>query len=813
MAKWLENHKGLTRALFAFCLGLLSALCLASAPKDVVIWGPSVGADSKGLEAAIRAFDAKFPQYHIKLLAMGAGGMNPQKLMTAIVGGVLPDVIDQDRFTINDWAARGAFQPLDSLIARDAKTDPETPTPDKYYPAAWHEATYEGQLYGIPTGADNRALYWNKAIFHQFAPQLRAAGLDPNRPPQMWSELLAYSKVLTIRDKSGHVIRPGFIPNFGNSWLYMYCFLNDAPLLSQDGTHCLLSSEPVRESLDFMLKAYDIVGGYNQATAISSTFGQDAADPFVTGQLPMKIDGDWTINNIVKYGPDLDYGVAPAPIPDDRCYCRGRFKNVKDRFITWIGGWSLAIPRGARNIEGGWAWIKFYLSPEGKRIEWTAQRAWERAHGKDYSPEMLASKQLTQLALADFAPREPRNRAAYLVHIGLASKALFRPSTFAAQALWDAQVRALDEAGQGSLTPQQALEQGQNRVQRELNDFLKAKSLPLVDLKIPAVVGLIGFVAGIALFGAQFFRRYSRLKRAEARWGLLFITPWVFGFFILTLGPMLASLFFSFTEWNVLTPARWVGFGNYGALFGADRELFFKSLANVLYVSGIGVPLSLFTSLSIALLLNNKARGLPAYRAFFYIPSLVPSVASAALWLWILNPDPARGLANSLWKSTIGTIFGVGAPAWFSAPEWARPSLILMGLWGAGGGIVLWLAGLNTLSPSLFEAAKIDGASSGRQFWSIMLPQLSPIIFFSTVVGFIGALQQFEQNYLVTSGTGAGPNDTLLSPAYYLFTQGFGYFKMGYASAIAWVLFLIVMAVTAIQFFVSKRWVSYEVQQ
>jgi multiple sugar transport system permease protein len=739
--------------------------------------------------------------------------MNPQKLMTAIVGGVPPDVIDQDRFTINDWAARGAFRPLDDLIARDRSTDPETPTPEKYFPAPWHEATYLGRVYGIPTGADNRALYWNKALFRSQAKELEAAGLDPGRPPRTWSELLAYTKVLTLKDRSGVVTRPGFIPNFGNSWLYLYAFQNDAPFLSEDGSRCLLASPPVVEALRFMLKAYDLIGGYENGTAMAAGYGKDSADPFVTGKLPMKIDGDWTINTIMRYAPGLDYGVAPAPIPDDRYYGRGRFAKDKDKFITWIGGWSLAIPRGARNVEGAWAWIKFYLSPEGKRIEWNAQVAWERSQGRNFIPEMRASKEQTDLAVREYAPKDPVNRAAYFEHVWLASKAKFRPSTFAAQVLWDEQIRAMEQAGEGNLSPQDALEQGRKSVQVELDDFLQAKKFPVIDMRPAAYVGIAGGIVGLILFASLFLRTRSRLKGPQARWGLVFVTPWLIGFLLMTLGPMLASLFYSFTDWNVLTPARWVGPNNYATLLGENRAVFFRSLLNVCYVGGIGVPLNLFTSLAIALLLNAAAKGIGAFRALYFLPSLVPSVAAAALWLWILNPDPSRGLVNDLWTHTLGSVFGLPAPAWFSAAEWARPALIVMGLWGAGGGMVLWLAGLKGLSPALLEAARIDGASPWRQFWSITFPQLSPIVFFSTVVGLIGALQQFEQNYLVTNGTGAGPDNMLLSPSYYLFNVGFGYFKMGYASAIAWALFLIVLAVTGVQFVISRKWVFYEVEQ
>ena len=170
--------------------------------QEIVLWGISLGPDSKGEDSVIRAFERLNPDYKVKLLGMGAGQMDPQKLMTSIVGNVAPDVIKQDRFTISDWASRGAFLSLDDYLKQDTGKDPLCPSPDQYYPSTWAEATYGGKVFAIPTGADNRILYWNKKVFRSKAKELTAAGLDPNRPPQTWNEVLAYSKVLTEFDKN-----------------------------------------------------------------------------------------------------------------------------------------------------------------------------------------------------------------------------------------------------------------------------------------------------------------------------------------------------------------------------------------------------------------------------------------------------------------------------------------------------------------------------------------------------------------------------------------------------------------------------------
>jgi multiple sugar transport system permease protein len=234
---------------------------------------------------------------------------------------------------------------------------------------------------------------------------------------------------------------------------------------------------------------------------------------------------------------------------------------------------------------------------------------------------------------------------------------------------------------------------------------------------------------------------------------------------------------------------------------------------NVLYLGGIGVPLGLVSGLAVALLLNAGVRGLRFYRTIFYMPAIVPGIASTVLWMWLLNADPSRGIINRIWQVTFSDWFGTVPPGWLTVEAWAKPSLILMGLWGAGSGMILWLAGLKGVPTQLYESASLDGATPTQQFWTITLPQLSPIVFFNTVMGFIGSLQAFDSVYVITGGMSGGPNDSLLMPVYHLFINGFKYFKMGYASALAWVIFLIIVLITAFQFALAPRWVYYEVDK
>lgn len=794
---------------------VLGVCCYASDPViDLIVWGRQIGPNDKGLDDVIRRFEELHPNVRVHMLGMGAGRMNPQKLMTAIVGGVPPDVVFQDRFAVPDWAYLGAFEPLDTLIERDKLIDPRTPTEDKYYPAPWTEATFQGHVYAIPFMADSRALYWNRAVFKAKSRELLEAGLDPTRPPRTWSETLAYSKVLTEFEENGALKRAGFMPNFGNSWLYMYAFQNNASFMSADGRECTLNTPESREALQFMVDGYRVLGGMDNSEKFRLGLKGEESDPFFTGQIAMKIDGDWFMPGIAKYAPTLDFGTAPPPIPDDRYSGVGRFQNESKKFISWAGGFCHVIPKGARNKEMAWEFIKHVSSTEMRLLEMESYAKLERERGRLYVPRPSAEIRTNLLASERFMPSTGNLRDAAKMHMELLLVSKFRPSTFAGQRLWDEHVRAMDLALRETVTPDVALQSGEDKVQDYLDEVYSKEKYPVADLRIPSVVGVIGFLFGSVLFAGWFKRKnLGKLSKHEALWGLAFVAPWILGFIVFTLGPMFASLYLSFTSYDIFNPPRWVGVDNYSSLFIEDKELLIKSFMNVLYIGGIGVPLGIVTGLALAMLLNAGVRGLRFYRTAFYLPTIVPGIAGIVLWMWILNADPNRGVVNAVWTHTIQAWFGTQPPVWFFVEPWAKPALIAVGLWGAGGGMILWLAGLKGIPQTLYEAASIDGASGVKQFWNITSPQLSPLIFFNVIMGAIGALQTFDSVFVVLKGESSGPNDSLLVPVYFLFQQAFYYFKLGYASAIAWLLFLIVLLVTLAQFHFANRWVHYEVDR
>jgi multiple sugar transport system permease protein len=313
-------------------------------------------------------------------------------------------------------------------------------------------------------------------------------------------------------------------------------------------------------------------------------------------------------------------------------------------------------------------------------------------------------------------------------------------------------------------------------------------------------------------------------------WGYIFIAPWVIGFLIFTAGPMLASVVLSLTDYD-LASARFVGGRNYAELIwqtnasgGHGDERFWQSLWNTFYYTLFAVPLGLTGSLLLAVLLNQKLKALPLFRTVYYLPSLVPAVASSLLWIWILQPEV--GLLNQFlrwlfetWpfqqlQAVITVVlhtdkpFAFHPPKWLASEDWSKPSLILMSLWGIGGSrMIIFLAGLQGIGDQYYEAATIDGAGAWGKFRHVTLPLITPIIFFNLVLGVIGAFQTFTQAYIMTGG---GPNDSTLLYALYLYRMAFEWFQMGKASAMAWILFVILLVFTYIQFSRSRKWVHYE---
>jgi len=294
--------------------------------------------------------------------------------------------------------------------------------------------------------------------------------------------------------------------------------------------------------------------------------------------------------------------------------------------------------------------------------------------------------------------------------------------------------------------------------------------------------------------GAKYRRRSRR-----ATW--LFLSPWLVGLVAITIGPMLASLYLSFTDYNLLGRMNWIGLDNYIRMFTDDPRFFDSAIVTLRYVL-ISVPIQLAFALAIAVLLNQGLRGLAFYRSVYYLPSLLgTSVAIALLWRQIFGSE---GLVNQ----GLALLGFQDLPNWIASPEYALGTLMLLNVWTFGSPMIIFLAGLRQVPEELYEAASVDGAGKWTKFWKITIPMISPVIFFNLVLQMIGAFQTFTQAYIVSGGTG-GPVDSTLFYTLYLYQKAFTDFDMGYASAMAWVLLIIIALFTAVAFGTSKKWVHY----
>jgi multiple sugar transport system permease protein len=293
----------------------------------------------------------------------------------------------------------------------------------------------------------------------------------------------------------------------------------------------------------------------------------------------------------------------------------------------------------------------------------------------------------------------------------------------------------------------------------------------------------------------------GKLARREALWFYIFISPWIIGFLVFTLYPIIASAYFSLTIYDIVRPPRWTGAGNYIELI--QDKLFWQSLKVTFYYTFLAVPLTTVAALSLAQLLNQRVPFLGVFRTIYYLPSIVTGVAVALLWQWILNPE--FGLVNYL----LYAVFGIRGPGWFFDKAWAIPSYVLMSLWGLGAPLIIYLAALQNVPTELYEAAELDGAGPWKRFRHITIPMISPVILFNVIVGIIGSFQVFTQIYVITNGRG-GPNYASLVYVLYLFQNAFRNFRMGYASAQAWILFWVIFGLTILALRVSRGHVYYE---
>ncbi len=743
---------------------------VASSKVHVTYWEKWTGFEKDGMQAIVDEFNESQDQIYVEYLSISQVN---QKTLVATAGGRPPDIAGLWDRDVVDFADKNALVPLDQFLAGSGLG------PEHYIPVYWNMCTYRGQVWALLSTPATTALHWNKAMF-------RRAGLDPERPPRTFAELDAYSKRLTkIDPATRQITEMGFLPPEPGWWHYGWGSFFGGTLWD-GGRNILIDSPPYIQAFTW-LQSYAREYGVAALQTFRSSFGNFSSpqNPFMSEQVAMVLQGVWMNNYISQHAPDLEWGAAPFPVV-----------NAGDEPVTFAGTDVLMIPRGAKHPREAFEFIK-YVNQQGPMERLCL------SHRKN-SPLREVSE--------EFYTKHKNPYIRMFQQLAWSKNVAYQPVMSVWKEYSQEIHNAFDRVWLMQATPQEALATAQARVQkawdRKYEREQHARGGGGVLLKIAPFVlaaAIVLLVIGVAAVREVFKRRAAQVKTraplgAALVKGVGFMSPWLIGLSLFVLYPIAASLIYSFCDYSVLSAPQWIGLANFRDI--ATDEVFWKSLRVTFTFALFALPLGLAVSLIVAILLDSNVRGVGVYRTMFFLPSLTPMVASAMIWLWIFNSK--FGVLNYFLNKVS---FGLIQPIpWLSDSTYALSALVIMGLWGVGHTMVILLAALQDVPVSLYEAADMDGASWWDKIWNVTLPLISPVIYFITIMGVIGVLQVFVIPYIMTGG---GPARSTLFYAMWLYDNAFQFLRMGYACAMAWILFLIILSLTAISVKLSKAHVYY----
>ena len=717
------------------------------------------------LRKIIAEFERQNPDITVKLEATADA---TRIFMTDAAAGTPPDVMYIGPEWLGQLVDKRIVQPLNELVERD-NIDLGV-----YFPQTVDALKFGDQLYAMPIHYSTDCLFYNKDLFDK-------AGVPYPDESWTWETYRDTATILGERLNSG--------PRreiFG-------CLSLDPQLIVtahgvriwDDETSRIVADTPeARAAIDF---SFGLIG--KQAPSFAQAMDTNDMQLFMNQRLAMYVGRTWQLPRFVETMEGINWDIAPIPAGPTGRAC-----------VFAVGG--NCVARGSRHPEAAWRFAKFYSSVEGQKFMGLQKNC------------VPAIKELANDP-AYFLSPPPANIRIFLDAVEYA-KTPIPPTGWQNEFQYRVWFPTLEQAKIGKITTAEAL----RRIQERGNLLIEAHRLDMEArakvedgtdstafiLRLMFVLMAAGVVA--MAFVARTNRRYWE--------AYAFVGVWIVGFIAFMLGPIIASLYLSFCHYDLLSPPRWAGLQNLRELF-AD-PVFLRSLLNTFYFAAVSVPLSLVCALGLAMLLNNKLRGIYTFRAIYYLPALTSGVAIALLWRWIFNPD--LGLFNSILRflqvDRLLALGGWGMPDWLVSPGWAMPSIIIMSVWGGmGGSMLIYLAGLQGIPDQLYEAADIDGASRWQKFRNVTIPMLSPTIFFNLIMAIIGSFQVFTTVFVMTSNTAnsmepGGPANSTMVYVLYLYLQGFRYLYMGKACAMAWILFLIILCLTLMNTYFSKKWVHYD---
>ncbi|MBI1331559.1 MAG: extracellular solute-binding protein [Armatimonadetes bacterium] len=787
------------------------ALLLASLSSADVTLRLSVWDGDKALETIrgiCQQFEKDNPGIHVKLENYDYT-LYHQKMIITYAAGVAPDVVMMDGSHYQFLATRHALLPLNQFFASSPGFDIKD-----YYKPIVDSYTFHDQLYILPRDiAPIGLMYYNKKMF-------KDAGIPyPDgswtwdfhiRPELKEKDFLWVCQQFVKKDDRGKYIQWGYAPSWPQMQADTYALqLGAYPYDNMAEPTKVLADAPDRvKAFQFAADFANVLHLEPSNLEASGSLMLTTQQMFVQQKIAMYQNGIWDVPNMrkmLKPGTpewfDWDICLAPA-------YAGKDGKPVR-RSTT--GGSGYAIMASTKNPSLAWKLTRYLAGPVG-------MTAMAKAGIAQPAIRQLALTKGVWLPGPDTPLEEqyPRNR---IVTDEAVNYVVFDATTQFGISVSDRYNKGLEILWNGQTTAQKILSENEKIAQQRLDDLRKQEALPPFNWVLGGAIAALIVLSMVAfVYLPERGRRLTRLEKGESKSGYKFLTPWIVGAVIFTLGPMILALLMSFAEWDIIAPAKWRGLANFQEIFQSDPS-FYKSMIITAIYTVFSVTFGIIGALGLALLLNQKVRGVALYRTLYYIPSITSGVAGSLIWMRVFNPD--NGLLNFLLYGPHGDWpVGVWLSNWImhdphKPVDWlqtettAMPALIIMSVWGIGGGMVIFLAGLQGIPQHYYEAATLDGAGIIARFKSVTLPMLTPTIFFSAITGLIGAFQAFTQAFVISNGTGA-PNDATRFFVLHIFSAAFQSARMGYASALGWVLFIIIMVITLIQMKLSRRWVYYE---
>lgn len=782
-------------------LVLASSQARAGAVLRLTVWD---GDESlRVLRTVVDEFEREHPDIKVRLENVDYRYYF-QRLLSQIAGNSAPDVVMLDPQNMQMFSKRGAMLPLDPLIA-------ETPSFNlsEYYRPIVDVFRWKEQLYVLPRDiAPIGLIYYNKRLF-------KDAGLkqpdgnwtwdfDP-RPELGTGCFTNCMEALTKKDPKGKVVQWGFAPSWTGAFTDTVAFSQGARYVTDPSAfdHMNFTDPRVVKAFDFVAELANERHWMPSQTELTSVVQATAVDLFISQRVAMYQCGIWDVPRIrsaLKPGtPEFfDWDIVMAPGYRDPA--TGKVLRAAP-----TGGSGYGILASTRHPKEAWLLTQWMAGEPGMKAmarAGIAQPAMQKlSRGEDWIP-------------GPNTPLEQKYPANRIATDQAVPYVVFPPTADYWSEVSGIVFSKTEPIYLGTKSASAALDEGQRIATERLKTILKEEQLPKFDWRIGGGIGLF-LLAGVLfwVFARDQGVSRSNAQKHENRAGLLFLSPWILGTLLFTVGPMILSFLMSFAKWDIIQQAEYRGLGNYREAIFTDPRFWGTVRVTMVYTL-VSVPLGLIFALALALLLNAKVKGIPLYRTFFYLPALASAVASSLIWRKIFQPE--GGLLNTMLFGADGNQdpFGIArllalngnAPNWLGDERLALPSLIIMSLWGVGGGMVILLAGLQGIPEFYFEAAKLDGAGPWNRFKVVTLPLLSPSLFFTLITGVIGSFQVFTQAFVMTQG---GPNDSTRFFMLHLYDQSFGNLRMGYASALAWLLFAVIFLATRVQWSLNKR-VYYE---